>query len=105
MPVGKVRAKLCNVAHPPDMVADAVVLHVLRLHPVAGDLLAEYDRLKHRTVAEAAPSHVVRLAGAGGAIEVMECVYEIGAVDIVAHLLPLVSEDPVLLPRHGTLHQ
>src|SRR5476649_2531859 len=53
----------------------------------------------------AAPSHVVNLGAAGLEIELPDGLDEIVAVDVVTHLLALVTEDPVGTATDRAEHQ
>ena len=105
VPFGVVRFELGNVADPPDVVADAVVIGVAGIHFVSGDLLAQHDCLLHGTVAETAAAHVVGFAAAGSLIEMPERVDQIFRMNVVPYLFALVAEDAVFLAGDGAFHQ
>jgi hypothetical protein len=87
------------------VIADPVLVAELPVELAAGDPLAGLDRLQHRAVGEAPAADVVdrRRLRVGGKGE--EGVDEVGAVDVVAHLLAAVAEDGVVLAGHRALHQ
>ena len=104
-PAGVVGFEFGNVADPPDVVADAVVIGVAGVHFASGDFLAQHDCLLHGTVAETAAAHVVGFAAAGGLIEMPERVDQIFRMNIVPYLFALVAEDTVFLAGDGAFHQ
>src|SRR5262245_38697088 len=61
-PTGKMSLEFANVADPPDMVPDSVVLHVGPVELAATDVLTRFNRLKHGTARVATSSDVVNLA-------------------------------------------
>ena len=71
-----------------------------------GDLLAERDRLEHRAVAVPARRRCCRRPPARGlVVERGERPNEVGAVDVVAHLLAAVAVDRVALAGDRAAHQ
>src|SRR5215510_3316381 len=71
----------------------------------SAQLLAHPYRLEHRTVAEATASDVVDLSDTRLGEEFAERADKVGAVNVVAHLLALVSVHDVRGPGHRALHQ
>ncbi len=105
LPDGVVRLELAGIADVPDVVADPVGLVVDQVHLLAGAGFAEVDRLFHRAIAEPAAAGVVDLAGSGGLVVLPEHVDQVERVDVVAYLLPAITEHGIPAPRHGALDQ
>ena len=87
------------------MVADPGALRQRPVELAAGDLLAQLDRLEHRAARAAPTAHVVDGAGPRRTVEGDACLGEVGAADVVAHLLALVAVDRVRGARDRRLHQ
>src|SRR5690242_10134726 len=104
-PARIVGLEVAEIADPPAMVAHPRLVAQLPVQLTAGDLLAELDRLEHRAVALASTADVVDGRGARSPAELVERVHQIGAVDVVPHLLSAVAEDGVRLAGHGAAHQ
>src|SRR5581483_7518160 len=82
LPAREVALERPQIADPPAMVADSVLLGERPAQPLAGDPLAELDRLEHRAVHGAAAADVVdRPPGACVEVEVLEGRDEIRRVD------------------------
>ena len=71
----------------------------------AADFFAEIDRFEHRAIAVAAAANVINFARARRANKRGEGVHQIGAVNVVAHLFALVTEDAIRPPGDGADHQ
>src|SRR5262245_50681357 len=99
------RLELAHVADPPDVVADAIGFLVPPVYFVAADLFAHLNGFEHGTVAVAATADVVNLRHAWGANEFRKRFDQIEAVNIIADLFSLVTENPVRSTAHGTDHQ
>src|SRR5471032_72206 len=87
LPVGIMRLEFPNVADPPDVVADAVVLNVSPFQFFAADAFALVNRLEHGAVRVAAAADVVDFAGARLLEKLPERLDKVVAVDVVADLL------------------
>src|SRR3954462_3736737 len=61
-PLRIVLLKFPHVAHPPNVIADAISLFVIPGQFSAADLFTQIDRLEHRTIAVPASAHVVNLS-------------------------------------------
>ena len=61
--------ELAHVAHPPNVVADAIGLFIIPGQFSAADFFTQIDCLEHRTVAVSAPADVVNLSRARRADE------------------------------------
>ena len=72
VPIWIVLLKARNIAHPPDVVAAPVLLHVARFEWLAGDLLADRNGFEHRAVAVAPTTHVVDFSAAWLFVEFVE---------------------------------
>lgn len=94
-----------EVAYPPDVIADAVFVAVDGGHFLAGDLFADGHGFYHGDVALTATADVVHLGDTWVLVEVPEGLDEIVAVDVVADLLPFVSENLVLTSFDGAFHE
>src|ERR1700677_3575808 len=100
-----VPGELAGVAYPPDVVTRTVIFFVSVVQLSARNLFADLDRFQHRSVAETAAANVVNLATARLLEELMEAIDQVSAVNVVAHLLTLVSEHSVRTPGHRAAHQ
>src|SRR5439155_1159956 len=69
------------------------------------DFLAELNRLEHRAIAVAAAPDVVDFPNARRPNERSESLNQLEAVDVVAHLFPLVAEDAIRAPADRALHE
>ena len=103
MPV--VAGELAQIADPPAVIPDPRPIDELPSELAARDPLAGLDRLEHRAVRLAASAHVVHRRRTGCAMEGHARGDQIGAVDVVAHLLGAIAEHGVLLTGHRALHQ
>src|ERR1700759_3549903 len=87
---GPETAKIADVA---DVVAFAVLLDVLVVEGLTDPLFDELDRLEDRGAVLASATQVEHSAWAGSREEGVEGGHHVAAVDLVADLLALVSED------------
>src|ERR1035437_4934971 len=87
------------------MISPAILVHVRPAQLLARDFLAQADGFQHGAVAKPAAAHVVNLRHSRALKELIEGPNEVGAVEIVAYLFPLVAEDSVRCPRYRTLHK
>ncbi len=77
------------------MVALAVLIDVFVVHLLAGQLLDAVERFEDRTRILPPTAEVVDLAAAGVPVDRLDGARDVVAVDVVADLLALVSEDSV----------
>src|SRR5580704_13400378 len=97
--------KLPNVADPPNVVPAAVLVKIRRREPRSGNFFAQRNRFEQRAIAVAASTHVVDLSGPGRFVEFVKRANQVGAVNVVPHLLLLIAEDLVGHPCGSALHQ
>src|ERR1035441_4962191 len=104
-PLGVVSADLTQVGGVADVVADPVLVHV-RVHlRLAGERFRGLERLEDRGAGGLAAPEVVDLRGAGRPDERGDEPRDIERVDVVADLLPLVSQDLVFAALEVALDQ
>ena len=94
-PVRVMTRKPREVTNPPDMVSHATALFVGPLEGYAGYFFAERDGFEHRAITKPAAADIVDLPDPGCAIECVEGLDQVEAVNVVANLFALVSEDLV----------
>ena len=104
-PFGIVRLEFGKVRNVADVVALAVLIHVLPVQLFPGHLLDFADGFEHRNAVLAAAAEVVDLAGARIGGEFLNRAHHIVAMNIVANLLALVAEDGIGSAGNGHLHQ
>src|SRR5215217_5627084 len=97
--------ELPNIADPPNVVADPVVLDIFPRKFATADFLAEFNRLQHRAIGMATAPDVINLRHARRPNEGHKRLHQIETVNVVPDLLPLVTEDAVRAPAHRALHQ
>jgi len=105
IPFGEVPFKLRDVADPPNMVADPVILEISGFHLVSRNFFTPFNCFQHRAVAKSASTHVIDFTKLRMSVKMMEGIHQVIAVDIVSDLFSLVSEYFVLGFGNGTLHQ
>lgn len=104
-PIWIVRLKFTHVADIPDVIAHAIAILVGSCERLARDRFADLNCLQHGTVAKATAANVVYLARTGIAIELIERLNQVVRVNVVTHLLALISKHRVGQFGHGALHQ
>src|SRR4029078_3970595 len=104
-PTWVVATELVEVADPPAVVSDTRLGRELPVQITSCDLLAKRDRFEHRAVGVPAPAHVVDGCDARLRMKRGGRAHEVGAVQIVAHLLPAVPLYDVALARDRAAHQ
>src|SRR5665811_1586735 len=104
LPAGEVAFERAEIADPPAVVTDPRRLAERPVELSTRDLLAERDRLEHRAVALTPAADVVDGRRARLGVEDGESVHEVGAVDVVAHLLAVVAADDVGIAGHRAAH-
>ena len=96
--------KPTHVADPPDMVADSAGIIIAPVQFFPRNLFAQSNGFQHGTIAEPTASHVIHLGHAGTLIEMVQAIHEIVGMDVIPHLLSLVSDDVVGFAFHGANH-
>ena len=71
----------------------------------AGDLFAHRDRFKDRTTVFPPAADIINFPAAGFTVKRVKGRDQIKAVDIIAYLLSLITEDSVFLTGDGAFHQ
>ena len=105
VPLGVVLAHLGEITDVADVIADAVLIHVLEHLGLAGMLLGDLERLPDRAGIGAAATEVVHLRHPGLGNERLDEARHIVGVDVVAHLLTLIAEHLIQPPLQVALHQ
>ena len=88
-----------------DVIAFAIFIHVSPIEFFPGELLDFGNGFEHGDAIFAAATHVVDLAGAGIRGEGFDGSYYIVAVNVVADLLSLVTEDGIFQAVEGGFHE
>src|SRR3954447_10403028 len=94
-----------HIANPPNVIADPVVLHVFPRKFATAYFLAEPNPLEHRAIGMATAPDVVNFRDARSPNELHERLHQIEAVNVVPHLLPLITEDAVRPPTRRAFHE
>src|SRR5438132_13842999 len=89
-PLRIMRLKSPHIADPPDVIADAVDLLIMRGELAAADLFTQRDRSQHRAIAKAPTAHVVTFRDARLSDEGSKGSHQTETVNVIAHLLALV---------------
>ena len=97
--------KLSCVADIPNMVANPRVFTIADIHAFAGKLLADRNGFEDGTITVTTTSCVIDLSRSRVLGIVPEHVDQIVGVDIVADLLPLISQDRIRRFRNCTFDQ
>ena len=105
IPFRVIVSEALDVADPPDVIANAVGVRIAPIEFVSRDGLAFINSLKDGAIAVSSASHVINPGYAGLEIKLIKGADQIVTVNIVAHLLPLVTDDRVRAPGHRALHQ
>ena len=93
------------VTDPPDMVANPAGFFVSTMELLFSDLLTDRDCFKHRATTEATATNIVDFGDSRSRIEMVKGIHQIVTVNVVAHLLALVTKDTVGIPGYRTLHK
>lgn len=104
-PPGVMRLEPPDVTYPPDMVARPIGLAVRPPHFASSQFLAFCDRLQHRAIAIPTAADIIDLAAARSFEKMPKRVYEIKGVDIIAYLLPTVSENDIGGVAHRAFYE
>ncbi len=105
IPFREMTAALCEVANVADVIAFAVLVHILELHFLAADGSCNFKGFQYRDAVLPAAPEIVNLAAAGGFAELHDEPCHIMRVDVVPHLLALVAKDLIQAPFEIALHQ
>src|SRR5690606_8109509 len=97
--------EFAEIADVPDMISASIVLRVGQIKLAPRDLLTDFNRFKHGTIAFASSTHVVNLANPGSPENGIECRDQVRRMDVVADLLTLVSENGIGRSRCGAFHE
>src|SRR2546423_9532759 len=97
--------KLSDIADPPDVIADSILVFVFPVQFAAADFFTEIDRFQDRAIGVPPSADVVNFAGARRANEFGKRFHQIKAVNIIAHLFAFVSEYTIWPAGHGTDHK
>src|SRR5204862_669505 len=94
-----------EVADPPAVIADPSAVRERPVEVAAGDPLAGVDGLQHRAARAAPAAEVVDRSGPRAGVKCQARRGEVGAGDVVPHLLALVAVDRVPGASHRRLHE
>ena len=97
--------KFADVADPPDMVPDPVVVAVVIRQFLSRDFLAKTYGFEDGAVRIPRTASIVNFSRARGLIEMPEHIDEIIGVNVVPHLLPHVPMDRILIPGYRAFHE
>ena len=87
--------KTANVTDPPHVVTGSVDAIIRPMHLSVGQRLALIDGFEYRAIAVAAATDIVYLAGSGRLEKMPERAHQVEGMDIVADLLPGISENDI----------
>src|SRR5881227_3895922 len=99
------RLKFPDIADPPDVIADAVALLIMPGEFAAANFFTERNRFQDRAIAKASTAHVVNFRYSRLINEGSKRFHQIEAVNVIAHLFALVTEDAIGPADDATLHQ
>src|SRR5271166_5785026 len=100
-----VRSHFSQIAVVADMVAHSAFRNVAPTYSLARIFLGRFERFQNRAGIFLSSSQVVNLRAARRLPELVHEARHVFGVDVVAHLLSLVSEYLVLAPLYRALHQ
>ena len=98
------RFEFPHITDPPDVVADAIGLLIMPGESAAADFFTERNRFQHRAIAKAPTAHVVNLRHARLIDKGSKRFHQIEAVNVVAHLLALVTENAIGAADDAAFH-
>src|SRR5207248_11108772 len=104
-PLRIMRLKFPHIADPPDVIADAIALLVMPGEFAAADFFTKRNRFQHRAIAKAPTAHVIDFRYARLINEGSKRFHQIEAMNVIAHLFALVTEDAIGPADDATLHQ
>src|SRR2546430_7160639 len=87
------RLKFPHIGDPPDVIADAIALLVMPGEFAAADFFTKRNRFQHRAIAKAPTAHVIDFRYARLINEGSKRFHQIEAMNVIAHLFALVTED------------
>src|SRR4029450_2353788 len=93
VPLRVMLAELADVADPPDVVADSVVLDIFPREFSSANFFAKLDRFEHRAVTIATSTDVINLSHARRPNERGEGFDQVVAVNVITHLPALLTDD------------
>src|SRR5262245_4918415 len=96
--------ELARVANVPDMVANSIVVSIGDIQLSTRNPFRHLNRFEHRAVAVPATSSIIHLAGSGRLAVVPEHIHQVVGMNVVANLLPLVTENGVRGAGDDALH-
>jgi len=105
LPPGVVSSERLQIGNPPAVIPPTRTVDELAGHLFAGDTLAHGNCFENRAAVRASPADVVDTRGSRCTVKLRERAHEVGAVDVVAHLLAAVAVDGVRLPGYGAPHE
>src|SRR4030095_10820674 len=88
-------AEFADITDPPDVVSDAVIFDIFPREFSSANFFAKLDRFEHRAVTVATSTDVINLSHARRPNERGERFYQVVAVNVITHLLALVTEDTI----------
>src|SRR5258708_323230 len=97
--------KFSDIADPPDMITNPVIAGIGIVHFIPGHLLAISDRFQHGAIGMSASAGIVDFSGSRVLVKMPEHVYQVVAVDIIAHLLTFVTENSVWIAGNRAFHK
>src|SRR5438477_7607990 len=103
-PLRIMRLKFPHITDPPDVIPDAIALLIMPGELAAGDFFTKRNRFQHRAIAKASTAHVINFRDARLIDEGSKCFHQIEAVNVIAHLFALVTEDAIGPADDATLH-
>src|SRR6478735_6670972 len=96
-PARVVALHLAEITDVTDVVSFAVLIHVLRAHGLAGHCARAIERFDDAAGVSSPAAEIVDFSTARSFDEGFDEGYDVVRVDVVPHLLPLVTEDAIEL--------
>src|SRR5438874_8251420 len=103
-PLRIMRLKFPHIADPPDVITDAVGLLIMPGEFAAADFFTKRNRFQYRAIAKAPTADVINFRDARLIDEGSKRFHQIEAVNVIAHLFALVTEDAIGAADDATLH-
>src|SRR5713101_54075 len=97
--------KFADVTDPPDMISNPVLLVISVLELAPGYFFTPRDGLEHGAVAVFSTAHIVDFRAPRLEKELMESLYQVAAMNVVAHLFCLITKDLIRRACGCTPHE
>src|SRR5947209_13214858 len=104
LPLRIMRLKFPHIADPPDVIPDAIALLKMPGEFAPADFFTKRNRFQHRAIAKAPAAHVINFRYARLMNEGSKRFHQIVAVNVIAHLFALITEDAIGPADDATLH-